>query len=111
MDLLTRGFSSPAWRTAAGFALPLSALVTGCLPTAARPGLATGPDSAAPRAAAQQAGAVNAAAQTAIEYHTDLPWKAVLLLIGYAGLEAGKQTVIVTLSHRREMRRLQREVC
>lgn len=62
----------------------------------------------------QQAGAANLAAQAAveapgwkaIEYHTDLPWKAVLVLVSYVGIEAVKQSLIVYLSHRREMRRI-----
>lgn len=63
---------------------------------------------------AQQSGQVNAAIQTAteapgwkaIEYHTDLPWKSVVLLVSYVVIEAVKQSFIVYLSHRREMRRI-----
>ncbi|MEW6439239.1 MAG: hypothetical protein AB1508_18975 [Pseudomonadota bacterium] len=62
----------------------------------------------------QQAGAANLAAQAAveapgwkaIEYHSDLPWKAVLVLVSYVLLEALKQSWIVYLSHSREMRRI-----
>lgn len=64
--------------------------------------------------AAQQSGQINAAAQASVaapgwkglEYRSDLPWKAVVLLVSYVLLEAVKQSWIVYLSHGREMRRL-----
>lgn len=56
--------------------------------------------------AVQQAGQANVAAQAALEYHSDLPWKAVVLLMGYVVIEAVKQSLIMYLSHSREMRRI-----
>ena len=105
--------------TAAGLALPPSALLAaGCaMPsTRARQNMLPPPATTQPAGgtAAQQAGMGNIAAQAAvdapgwkaIEYHTDLPWKAVVVLVSYVAVEAVKQSIIVYLSHRREMRRI-----
>jgi hypothetical protein len=56
----------------------------------------------APQAAQQSAGVAAISSQ----YQSELPWKAVLLLVSYVGLEAIKQSWIVYLSHKREIVRL-----
>lgn len=84
-------------------ALFIAATNGGCALTDARPVARTdGP--AAP--VAQQSGQANVATQAAVEYHSDLPWKAVVMLMSYVVAEGIKQTLIVYLSHRREMRRI-----